>query len=480
MARRRILLPGVRDERGYILITTVLISMVMLTLGAVVVSLSFENSAHSSSDRRRLQAIDAAEAGIDYYFSQLQSTTPSSAPCSVTKTLSITPPASFTVTPYFYDTTTSPATALTCPPPSRANAVVLRSTGVGSAAQPVRTMEAWVSLVPIQGGGFGSNVIFADRSVSFKANATIGGTQYNDATVYTNGNVSSAANAVFGGDVIAQGTATLGSNSEVKGSISAGGAVTISSGGVVRLNATSSTSSIAVNSGKVYGDAQAGTTITTQGSGAILGNVIPNSPTPAPTAQPYPTYTFNAADWTSAGYTLKVYGTGNNTDCTNAESFIRTGIASGSYVVQIPTSCALTFSNPITVHGNLAIVANGPVTFSTNTKFTAQTGTGPWNVFLFGGMSGTAPCDITTNPNSGFGPNLVALVYTPQACSVNMNSNSGLASGQIYSGVVNWNANINFSFKQVVIPGTNPSGYKQNVHCIREVVTGSAVTVPTC
>jgi Tfp pilus assembly protein PilX len=90
------------DDGGFTMIAAVLISVAVFILGAAIIQIAVSNSTASGNDRRRLQAVDAAEAGVDYYLSQLQSVALSSAPCSVTKTLGTTPASSFTVTPTFY------------------------------------------------------------------------------------------------------------------------------------------------------------------------------------------------------------------------------------------------------------------------------------------------------------------------------------------------------------------------------------------
>ena len=53
-----------RDERGIALISALLISMVLVSLAVAVVSLSIHNSEQSANDRKRLQAINTAEAGL--------------------------------------------------------------------------------------------------------------------------------------------------------------------------------------------------------------------------------------------------------------------------------------------------------------------------------------------------------------------------------------------------------------------------------
>jgi len=63
------------EERGIAMVTALLVSLVVLFLSIVVVALSLHNSTISSFDRKRIQAVDAAEAGIDAWFSGLVTST---------------------------------------------------------------------------------------------------------------------------------------------------------------------------------------------------------------------------------------------------------------------------------------------------------------------------------------------------------------------------------------------------------------------
>src|SRR5918996_3435178 len=97
-ARRRL-----GDERGVALITALLVSTVVITLGVTSVSLSLHNSEQSANDRRRVQSVGAAEAGIDYYFSHLQSGPADTFECSLSQDLTTSPGAGFVATVEFYD-----------------------------------------------------------------------------------------------------------------------------------------------------------------------------------------------------------------------------------------------------------------------------------------------------------------------------------------------------------------------------------------
>jgi len=62
------------DERGAVLVTAVLASAIVLLLSISAVSVAIHNTNESGYDRGRLQAIGAAEAGVDAYYSMLNTT----------------------------------------------------------------------------------------------------------------------------------------------------------------------------------------------------------------------------------------------------------------------------------------------------------------------------------------------------------------------------------------------------------------------
>ena len=60
-----------KGEEGFAMITALGVSVIVLFMSVTVVTLSVHNSTSSAFDRDRLQAVDAAEAGIDNYLSSL-------------------------------------------------------------------------------------------------------------------------------------------------------------------------------------------------------------------------------------------------------------------------------------------------------------------------------------------------------------------------------------------------------------------------
>ena len=466
-----------RDERGVALITAVLTSAIVVLLGTTVVNLAIHNSEGSAYDRRRVQAIGAAESGLDYYMSFLTATGGQQLACAGAAMLSrpmVGSPGRFEISPTFYSPTGAP---MTCPPDGPPGAVLIRSTGYAGPTtnEIARTMEAYARLTISTGGTFdNSGAIIANNSVNFNANATIGGSNFSDADVYSSGSVSLASNSTLYGAIYAQGTVSMSSGSEVKKSVSAKGTITMQSASIIRGSATATgppNANISMhNNAHVYGDATA--------SGVANGGAVDGTRSSGvtglapPPVRPYPVFVYDPVDWMEAGFTNPGDFSGPSA-CTNAETYIRSTWTTGNLLVRITapgSTCTLTFgNNPYSVKGNLAIISNGPVRFSTGARFSISGA--PVNVFLIAGLSGIAPCDITMNTNSGFGPGTTTMIYTPQNCTANLTSNTAITEGQILAGTVNFHHTAQFSYKRLTVPGTGAGGFKQDVFYKREIIT---------
>ncbi len=467
------------NEEGFAIITAVMTSAIVVVLGTTVVQLAVHNSEGSAYDRRHVQSIAAAEAGIDYYFSALAETDGLAPECSITGTMQGSP-GGFTVTPLFYDVDLAGEVGLPlpCPYPYAPSFVRLHSVGTSGPASSSRTMEAFAELTVSTGGTFdNAGAIIADSSVTFTSNATIGGSDFSDADVYTNGNITLASNSTLYGKIFAQGSVTMSSGSEVKKDVSTKGGITMAAGASIKGSATAGdltpapTSAITMaNNSHIYGNATA--------SGSVTGGIVDGTRAQnqtnvaAPPTRPYPTFTYDQADWAADGFT-NVQSFSGASACTSAETYIRSTWASGPLLVRIlatGATCTLTFTNnSYTVRGNLAIISDGPVTLNTNARFAPTSGQ-TYNVFLMAGLSGTAPCNITMNTNSGFGAGLPTLLYTPSTCTTNLHSNTAITQGQILSGSINFHHTSQFQYSRLTVPGTGAGGFKQDVVYKREVV----------
>jgi cytoskeletal protein CcmA (bactofilin family) len=494
------------DERGIAMVLAVSVLVIVFALGVVAVELSIHNVGGSAFDRKRTQAIDAAEAGLDSFFSQLTTTSSAAMPCpvsagnpNVSVDLPTDPAAHFDVYASFYNEWPPAASPdLTCAQVQAGaipQAALVKSVGTAvtttTPTKVVRTMESTIHLSPIYGGL--NKAIFSDTQLSFQNKFTLNGNVGNDGDVYTNGNFDLGNNTLIKGTVYAQGSATI-AQGVINANVWAGNAVSLSSGIQVQGNVTSSTSSITLsNNSTVFGNAKAGTTVS---GGTVKGTITQNSPSGPPPQIPLPKYCWPGCDqagnpntvtqqaYLDAGYTVKSY-----TSCATAATDINNwfGASGGDYVVLLNGSTGCPFNqwskNTINIKGNLAIYctacdANGVNNwFTTSNNTTIQgTGSSPYTLYLVRPWQSGLACSANT-PNFSSGNltkwnNLSLFVYTP--CRIDFaNNNANGVNGQLIGGTVNITNQCTFNFVPVVAPGFLLIGYNSAVSYIREIATGS-------
>jgi len=454
------------EERGVALITAMLVSMVVVTLGVTSVTLAIHNTEQSARSRERVESIAVAEAGINYYFSHLQSGAADTFQCSISQSLAGTPDAQFQATATFYDEDGEElACPLTVEEPTSARIV---SVGTSLGEDPARAMEAFVNLVPIRGTPFGDFAVYSDASPTFNSNTQIFGGDSHDGNVYTNGNAIIGSNAQMYGDVWAQGFVQLESNSEVKEDVWAGTYVQLDQNSRVLGNARAATSYLNLSTGAhVFGDGRAGGPITLGPGAAIDGIQVPNTPTDPPDPIEFPEFTYDPLAWSNpdaGGYNIQVAA-----DCIAARTFINSGLT-GNWVVRIPFSCDLnitTGSSP-TLAGHLAIISDGSLTMSSNSEFKSDGG--DHNLHLIFGLGEVDPCGITFSSNTKVASGIKTLLYTP--CDINLNSNSLVVEGQMFAGGVNFNSNSDLTYDAIDVPGIGVSRFDEDIRYIREIVNG--------
>jgi cytoskeletal protein CcmA (bactofilin family) len=472
------MLKKIHGEEGMTMIVAVMASAIVMVLAVASMQLALHNSTASGNDRKRVVAVEAAEAGIDYFYSQIQSSgSYSSLSCSpVTQTTSSSPAGSFTVTPHYYNSDPrTGGTEVSCPLTAYPAYLLIHSEGKPAGLQtPIRKMESLVKTSFVSSGTFPATAVYGQNNINLSSNTQVFGQTFNDADVYSNGSLNVSSNSVVYGNLYVQGSVTMASNVEVKKDLYALNSVSMSGSAKVLGSVTSSTGTITLtNSSHIYGNATASGAITYP-SGAIDGYVSQNQGTlPAPPQKTYPIFSFVASDWTSAGYTNQQTFTGtDNTPCSQASTAL-SNWTTGSLLLRLTglgsTPCTLTPGNK-TLPGNLAIITDGPVKFNSNTRWTAGSGS-PFDVFMMVGLAGiTNYCDFTILPNAGLGSGLNVLAYTPSNCTIDFQSNTSMTSGQVFGGTVNVSANNSWNYKQVVVPGTASSGFRQDIVYKREVV----------
>jgi hypothetical protein len=463
------------EERGVAMITGLLVSLVVLALSLTVVSLSIHNSGVSGLDRKRIQAVGAAEAGIDAWFSGLTTSTGAQT-CSSTAwdgTLPTTPSASYDVTVTLYSTwPPAPGMEIACvdPLPATPLGALVSSKGTAvtnSSSRAVsRTMQSEVKITPLYGGF--NKAIFSDTVLNIQNQLTINGYQANDGDVYTNGDLTLRNNTTIAGSAYSQGFADI-AQGIIKQDVWANSYVTLSNGLEAFGNATSSTSYVNLSSNSIIdGNAKAGTTIS---GGTVKGTKTPNSPSGKPPQSALPQLTFNPQSWIDAGYTIVNYSS-----CALAQSFINT-IVSGNYVVRISPACALSWGNNSTVNlkGNLAIVTDGSISTVNQTTWNSVGGT--WTLFMIrpyqAGLNCTkpSPYDFSISNNTNFNNGMLLFAYSP--CNVDFgNNNAGGVNGQIIGGTVTITNQMTMNYVPILVPGFNLLGYNVQPSYVREVANG--------
>jgi hypothetical protein len=223
---------------------------------------------------------------------------------------------------------------------------------------------------------------------------------------------------------------------------------------MVGHNLTSGAGAVAVTgTATVFGDARAATTVTKDATASVLGLSMPNSPRGAPPSRAFPSLTYNAGVWNTAGYFVGA----TYTNCATALSDL-TALAptwTTPTVVHI-TGCRLdtTAATTIGVNANLAIVSDQGFTLAPTSTFTALTSTSRLHLIVPQGSSCAGTLGrIEMGANMTFAPPLQVFAYTPCLLSA---ATSGTMHGQLYGGSVRFGA-FRMAYQPVdTVPGYTP------------------------
>lgn len=484
--------PARHSDDGIALMTVVLISTVAMILGSIAIGLANHNVEASSTDRGRIHAVHAAEAGLNRVIALIQKSRTEDLPCSVNGSTSGDLSASYTTTVQYYSTyPPSSTTEIACPMSSGNHplAAVLLSVGRGTGPGNIeRTMQSQVRLTPII-GAFNS-AIFADASsatLDFGNSLTVGRNSTFDGDVYTNGNWHCGNSTVIEGSVYVQGTATMDNSCLVKGDLWANGTVIMQRSSVVRRDVASSTDNIDVSGANskpvVEGHASAGKLCAgcaTTSPKKVAGVITENNPIGPPPQKDFPKVVFKRDQWQANGWNVVDY------DCASARTYIESSFASAvqKQVVRITARCDINFSNNITINmpHDLAIVTDGSITISQQTTFRSSNGTRREMFMLVPYYyhpdteddANKQECtpdpqgDISIGNKSNF-ENVVISVYTP--CKVSFANNNTGNKGQIYGGEVAITNQAYLQYDPILIPGTGDvTGYEVDPAFIREII----------
>ncbi|MEX1264030.1 MAG: hypothetical protein WEE66_08875 [Actinomycetota bacterium] len=482
-------------EEGIAMIIALLVTFVVFLLSGVVVQQAIHNINGSASDRNRLSAVSAAEAGLDWAYNRIEGTestalwnaaqtgTVGSGPSSVT----------YTVTPTYYSDTAG--TTAFIPPPGPSNyprSIKIASIGTGADGSQ-RKMESFMVLDPVAGGVSGA--IITNSSLTLTNSFTLNGNDGNDGDIIVNtGNFSapSGIETIRGNIYVPAGTANVGTNVHIYGTVWSRDLLTMNHPqAVIDGDVKSSNSGTTLTTGRVNGQAYYCTGGKPSVARVPAGSVQTCS-LGVPPSQAFPLIQFNATTWALQGYYVKdltastctdaiswVTGTGSDTYDTGTlgtsggvpgTNNPSTGASYTGAVALMPSTCPFNPGNGnvgITMKTNLAIVAPGGIDLGNNSSWTGSGGTrklffmSPYN-----GTSSNCPTQDVTVRNLNTFTSVEVSLYSP--CTVNIANNSGF-NGQVIGNTVNVTGQTTLSYRPVLIPGNSIIGFQQDIAYIREV-----------
>jgi hypothetical protein len=474
------------------MVMALMVTFVVLLLGVAVISMAIHNSEQSGLDRKRVQSVSAAEAGLNAAYAYL--TKPPGGLAAMSRTLSGTvgsgPGGStYDVTLTYYED--EEGTKPISPPFSSAHyprSVFISSVGESNGRAP-RTMQTFVELAPVIAGFDGA--VVSNSSATFSNRFTINGYLGNDGNVYVlDGNFSapSGLETIKGNIYVPKGSASLATQVHVYGTVWAKDSVTLDHPQVrVDGDLKSSESSISVIRGSVGGKGYyckpppIGYTM-------IAGGTQQTCTGPPP-SQEFPQIKYVPSDWENNDppYTIRQF-----TTCESARDYILntgtyagTGFSGrdvGAEVVYINNStCILDLTAPgfpqnqtrtITLKNNLAIITRGGVSLSQKTYWQGESGTKYLHIISAYPDSGSPSCptqDVLIGQNTDFDSHVSAIVYSP--CTVTMANNNTAFQGQVIGRNVVIGNNFTMNYLPVKVPGQNIVGFEQDIAYIREVVS---------
>jgi Tfp pilus assembly protein PilX len=480
------------DERGVAMVVAIMVLFVVLLLSAVVYAESVHNSGQSANNRKRLQSVDAAEAGLDYFFNCVGHTAPASlSACAVSQTVAVAPgTSSFTITPTWYRDAngTTQADPATFTDTNLPRSVKVVSTGTTN-GKITRRMQSFIALPnPLFGSVVGA--VLVDTSVNFKNSFTLTGDNIANGDIYVtcestqascDASITSGNQVINGSIFVPKGSLLISAQAHISGSVWANDSVTIDhSQAVVDQNATSSTSSLTVSRGNVTGTGSYCTGSAPSPSNVHGGTI--QLCQAAPPAVPFPHDAYNLSDWqTGCGRSplADCYAEVPFTDCAAADAYIEgtgantfaggAGVPAGfsGVIVRILSTCTFTTTNNANINlgADLAIVSNGPISLSQQSTWTGVGANREMHLFVPWGTS-CPTGDISVGNNTNFNSLISLSIYTP--CTAHM-SNQQAFHGQVIGGSVDIANNWTMAYQAVKLPGTTVSGFNEDIAYIREI-----------
>lgn len=487
------------DEAGMAMAVTVMVVFVCVMLTGGTLMLVDHNLDISAVDRKRMQAVAAADAGVDVVLNQIETATgKAQLPCSVPQTNLATGPleANYTVTiSYFADYPPSGA-PLTCTagtgPALEPKGVLITSLGdTQSRLYGKRQFEALVNLTeePHSASSF-NFALFSDTLLTMAntivINGSVGGG--NNGDVYANGNILCQNPATIYGSLYAQGSIQATAKCNTLGRWWSTGNISDASGSSIAGGITASAGSISFsNQGSSSGDVAGSSSVTCAKITVSGGHTCRQNQSGLvnPTYYPLPQLGYVPSAWQAAGYTVNA----DTSDCANAKTqFTNAIMAAGSnQVIRYTGNCSgtkgLVFSGDQThtLYHDVAIISDNGI--DATGKFNLQSGDGQTHkvYFIVPYSAGTTAdkCGSTYDKRriwfeneTWWSAQVQFFAYTQ--CDATM-ANRGTGAGQVYAGRLAVQNSFTLNYAPGVVPG-DPAAvfntYSANLVYKREVQAG--------
>jgi hypothetical protein len=467
-----------RSESGAL---AVVLALAVAALLSTTVGIVFQVASTGQNDaqfrRQQADALDAAEAGLNLGYEQIQQSSTSTLPCgsgAVGQSFSTVPTASsFSDSVTYYDSYPPTDAALSCTSVhGGATLAAAEIVSTGSGGSVAQYMEALVKLSVTDTGPVFDQALFSNASMTGSNGATVYAYTGNDADLYTNGNVSCGNNFSVQGNVVDQGTFTGSNSCSVAGNLTSVDDITLSNNAVIGGNASSTgnpgscsgspTQGVITmsNNATVDQSAYAYCRISLSNNATVVhSKVAPDSSLTNPAVETFPTVpeplsgSAAATAWSSAGYTNQI----TDNTCTSSGVYKDiSNMSTATTATVIMTSCALSWSNnsSVSLNQNLAVFSTGGFSMSNNTTWQSTNSTTHLLYLLVPSTVGstTTTCSganpgISLSNNTTFASSVNVLLYTP--CTVSV-SNGSTGYGQVYGGTIS--ASNNFTAHYVPLP----------------------------
>jgi Tfp pilus assembly protein PilX len=478
------------DDDGVAMIVAVMVAFVVLLLSTVVVAQSIHTSSRSGYDRERLQSVNGAEAGLDYYYNYLSKTSGSALSVNpVTFSIGSSPGStSVTVTPtYYLDTTGTTVFTGAITGSNYPHSVRILSVATTN-GKTARKMASFAVLHAVFGGFTGA--IVSNNSMSPSNSFSVAGLNGNDGDIYViSGNFSATSgNQIARGNLyVPNGSITLSTQFHLYGTAWANLSATVShSQAQVDGDLKSTTSSTVVSAGHVTPGGAYYCTGSAPSASAVAGPRVQTCSLGSPPTQAFPQLRYVQSEWSSDVPSYTNFQ--SFVDCTTARNYIEstgayaaTGFSGhnvGNTVVRILNTCEYTPSNnsSVSLLGHLAIIADGSINLSQQSLWTGSSGSVKSLYFMSPyPTTGTPSCvtppttpstNVSVGQNTNFS-NVAVFSYSP--CTVTLSNNNTAYPGQAIGGNVVVGNNFTMSYTPTKTPGLLVSSFNQDISYIREV-----------